>query len=134
MPGRSVTVTYSSKSSVMRSSIARVPRSADSVLARLEQLERDVAELQARFAPGDAADVAVLVAIVEARVPQPFTSGAIVAAARGNEAVAAALEAADVVNVYQLGKLLSRLRWRTIDGFAVERDDTTQRWRIVPRT
>lgn len=103
---------------------------------RLDALERRIAELEARFAPGDAADVAVLVAIVAAKVPQPFTSRAVLTWARQADDLAAALEGADVTNAIEAGKLLGRLTTRRIDGFAVERADVVRagtRWRIMPR-
>lgn len=113
------------------------PSLTPALATRLAALEDRVTALEARFRPGDAADVQALMAIATA-VPgrEPFTSRQLFTLARIVPELAAALEAADVVNPLELGKLLARLTTRTIDGVAVERVDTVRagtRWRIVAR-
>ena len=117
---------------------AGIRADADPTDARLAALEDRVTRLEARFRPGDAADVQALTAIGTAIGGRPFTSRQLLTYARtADPALAAALEGADVGNVYELGKLLSRLTARLVEGLAVERVDEVKagtRWRIVVRS
>ena len=91
--------------------------------AEYEALVTRVEALEARHVVRDAWERAVLPAIAAAIGGRRFTSAALLAHTDANEALAAALEAADVVTVRECGKLLARLEAQPIAGLRLVRVD-----------
>lgn len=81
----------------------------------------------------DAADAALLVAIVEAIGERPFTSGELLAHARAvAPALLAALEAADISTAQEFGCVCRRMDGMAVHGLRLARvdDRTPVRWRV----
>ena len=102
---------------------------------RVVELERRVAQLEARGGARDDADRRVLVAIVAAIGGRRFTSKQLRAHARIDEALAAALLDADIETVRELGKLMARLeKHAEIEGFRLRHCDDCRDgaiWQVV---
>jgi hypothetical protein len=107
--------------------IERMARAIDALSVRVTSLEQ-------RGGARDAADRSVVPAIALSVGGRRFTSVELLAHARVDSDLDAALVGADVTNPRELGKLLSRLSEQFIDGYrlqrvAVERDGIV--WQIT---
>ncbi len=89
--------------------------------AEMHALTARVAGLEARGGARDAAETLVLPAIASAIGARRFTSVDLLAHARVDPALADAIEAADVTNPREMGKLLARLETQPIAGLRLER-------------
>jgi hypothetical protein len=97
------------------------------VRAELAEVRERLARLETRFGARDAAEAAVLPAIAAAIGSRRFTSAELKAHSEVDDALGAALEAADVESVRELGKLLARLEVRPIGGLTLTRLSESRR-------
>ncbi|MBA3884282.1 MAG: hypothetical protein H0X67_00965 [Acidobacteria bacterium] len=102
----------------------------DALVAALNSLDRQVATLTATVAalmalrapgPRDRADKALVGALAVSTRGLSFTAAAVWRHRAVDEALADALEQADVDSPRQLGRLLRRVEGRTVDGVRIAR-------------
>jgi hypothetical protein len=107
----------------------------DETRIHLARIEAKLDQLLAGRGARDEADRHV-VATIGLHVHEPFCVAAVMALANVAPALRDALEAADVDNGIQLGKLLARVAGQRINGWMVTREDVTRAgvlWSVTMR-
>ena len=108
----------------------------DSLVSRIEALERRLAALESKFGPRDDQEAAIVAAIVDSQCPMPFTAKQLLAHAAIAPVLHEALLACDVTNAIEAGLLLRRLTAISVAGLQVERAGAIRAgilWRVVVR-